>query len=189
MSISKKTLRYKDFEGSIEVDLEDDLLYGQILFINDVITYEGDNICELKEAFKNMVDEYIKYCEELGIKPQKTYSGSFNIRPGAEIHQKLVQDAEINGITLNQLIKNIFEEYFANKETKEFPVNSYAEQSNSYIEKYLCGNNNYSQTNLSWSFRPKDVYIYRGNNINTRLFPNDRDHVYSIINNLKNKIK
>lgn len=181
MSISKKTLRYKDFEGSIEVDIDDNLLYGQILFINDVITYEGDNICELKKAFKNMVDEYIKYCEELGVKPQKTYSGSFNIRPGADMHRKLVQEAELNGKTLNQLIKNIFEEYFTKKETSELPLSSNQVFSNSYIQGDLPG---YIATTYSWAPTPKEIYFP-----GSRTYSPQNVRLNKIINNLKNRIK
>lgn len=191
MSISKKTLRYKDFEGSIEVDLDDDLLYGQILFINDVITYEGENLYELKKAFKNMVDEYIKYCEELGVKPQKTYSGSFNIRPGAEIHKKLVQEAELNGETLNQLIKNIFKKYFEEKEQKEFPINSYSCLSNSYLQQYFGCNN---KTGYSWTYAPREIYlqkskIFSPHNVNTRLYANNNEVLNNIIFNYKNRVK
>ena len=36
-----KILESKDFIGSVECSLEDNLLYGKILYINGLITYEA----------------------------------------------------------------------------------------------------------------------------------------------------
>jgi len=39
-----ETIKYKDFIGSVEVSLKDACLYGKILFINDLVTYQADSI-------------------------------------------------------------------------------------------------------------------------------------------------
>lgn len=68
-------LKYKKYTGSIEISLEDNCLHGRILFINDLITYGGNTLNELKSNFKNAVDRYIKYCDtnDKNIKCIKSY--------------------------------------------------------------------------------------------------------------------
>lgn len=97
--------------GSVEYDLDDKCLYGKILFIDDLVTYEGETVEELENAFREMVEDYIATCKEIGKEPQKAYSGSFNVRTGSEIHQALVEIAELQNISLNKLITSIFKDY------------------------------------------------------------------------------
>lgn len=111
MSIQSNLLKYKGYTGSVEYSLEDRCLYGKILFIDDLITYEGNTIDELEEAFKYMVDDYLKTCEEIGKNPQKSYSGTFNVRVQPEVHQALASIAKTKGITLNELVKDAFNSY------------------------------------------------------------------------------
>ena len=95
---------YKGFTGSMDVSDEDDCLFGKILFINDLITYEGQTVAELKRAFKEAVDGYIEHCQEVGKEPNKPYSGSLNVRIGGERHKQVAQRAASQGISLNQFI-------------------------------------------------------------------------------------
>ncbi len=104
-------LKYKNYIGSVEYDLTDKCLYGRILFIDDLITYEGETIEELENSFHEMVDDYLATCKELGKTPQKAYSGSFNVRTGPQIHQALAEIAELENISLNKLIVNIVSDF------------------------------------------------------------------------------
>ena len=58
-----ETLKYKGFIGSIEVELEDNTLYGKVLGLEKgiLITYEGNTLAELKEDFVNAVEDYIAH--------------------------------------------------------------------------------------------------------------------------------
>ena len=98
------TLSYKGYTGTIEASIEDDCLYGKILFINDLITYEGNTIKEIKASFEEAVDHYLAYCEETGKPANKPYSGTFNVRVGQELHRKAVEVAYHQGMTLNDFV-------------------------------------------------------------------------------------
>ncbi len=111
-------LKYKNYIGSVEYDLTDKCLYGKILFIDDLVTYEGETIEELENAFHEMVDDYLETCKELGKIPQKVYSGSFNVRTGPQIHQALAEIAELENISLNKLIVNIVSDFVSNATDK-----------------------------------------------------------------------
>ena len=65
-----ETMQYKGFLGSIEISKEDKILYGKLLHINGLITYEAENFSELEAAFHDAVDDYLADCEESGVEPQ-----------------------------------------------------------------------------------------------------------------------
>jgi predicted HicB family RNase H-like nuclease len=96
---------YKGYSGSCLVSIEDDCLHGRILFIDDLITYEGNSVSELGISFKEAVDGYINYCKETGTPANKPYSGSFNIRPGPELHKSAAQCAVLTGVKLNEFVR------------------------------------------------------------------------------------
>ena len=83
-----KILEYKDFIGSVECSLEDNLLYGKILYINGLITYEARTLDELKEEFHLAVDDYIQFCQEQGLDAYKSFNGKFNVRISPDLHKK-----------------------------------------------------------------------------------------------------
>jgi predicted HicB family RNase H-like nuclease len=106
-------LTYKGYTGTIEASIEDGCLHGQLLFITDIITYEGDTVDDIKISFEEAVDHYLAYCQDTGKPANKPYSGTFNVRVGQELHRKAVEVAYHQGITLNdfvaQSIKNAIE--------------------------------------------------------------------------------
>ena len=45
-------LTYKDFIGTVHYSSEDDVFFGKIEGINDLITFEGDSVRVLRRAFE-----------------------------------------------------------------------------------------------------------------------------------------
>ena len=99
-----ETMQYKVFLGSIEISKEDKILYGKLLHINGLITYEAENFSELEAAFHDAVDDYLADCEESGVEPQRSCSGAFNIRVKPEKHRQLLFISSIQNIKLNALV-------------------------------------------------------------------------------------
>lgn len=97
-------LTYKGYTGTIEASIEDNCLHGQILFIEDIITYEGTTVDDIKTSFKEAVNRYLAYCKETGRPANKPYSGTFNVRVGQDLHRKAVEIAYHRGITLNDFV-------------------------------------------------------------------------------------
>ena len=97
-------LTYKGYTGTIEASIEDGCLHGQILFIDDIITYEGNTVDDVKTSFEEAVDHYFAYCKETGKPANKPYSGTFNVRVGQELHRKAVEVAYHRGTTLNDFV-------------------------------------------------------------------------------------
>jgi predicted HicB family RNase H-like nuclease len=59
---------YKGYTGEVAIDGEADILAGHVLDIRDVVTFEGETVAEVKQAFRDSVDDYLDFCQELGRK-------------------------------------------------------------------------------------------------------------------------
>jgi predicted HicB family RNase H-like nuclease len=110
----KDVLRYKDFIGSVHFSADDECFFGKIEGIDDLVTFEGRDVGELKRAFREAADDYIDLCRKAGKPLFKSYVGSFNIRMPAELHQKAARKSALLGISLNQFVQRAVE-----KETRE----------------------------------------------------------------------
>ncbi|TXT25566.1 MAG: HicB family protein [Gallionellaceae bacterium] len=100
---------YSGYSGSCETSIEDGCLHGRILFIDDLVTYEGNTISELKTSFEAAVDRYVAYCAQTGKPANKPYSGNFNVRVNPNIHKAAAQRAQRDGVSLNQFIGRALE--------------------------------------------------------------------------------
>jgi len=110
---TNRTIQYKNYHGSVEVSLEENIVHGKILFIDDLVSYQSDTPNGIYNAFKEAVDDYIETCKSVGKEPQKSFNGSFNIRIGCEQHKLAVIKANELGMTLNELIKNCINNFLA----------------------------------------------------------------------------
>jgi len=104
-------MSYKNFVGSVKYDDREEILYGKIEAIDDLVTYEGKDIAGLKAAFHEAVEDYLHLCRGAGKKPGKSFKGSLNIRLSEELHREAAIKAAEKGITLNQLIRESVEKY------------------------------------------------------------------------------
>jgi predicted HicB family RNase H-like nuclease len=98
-------LQYKDYIASIHFSSTDEVFYGKILGIDDLISFEGASVKELKKAFEEAVEDYIETCKEIGKEPNKTYKGSLNVRIGADLHRDAAVFAATHNISLNDFIR------------------------------------------------------------------------------------
>ena len=59
----KDVIAYKNYIGSVHYSAEDEIFFGKIEGINDLISFEGSSVAELKDFFKDAVEDYIEICE------------------------------------------------------------------------------------------------------------------------------
>ena len=62
-------LAYKDYLGTMRIDLEQNMHFGHVIGMNDKIIYQGRTVKALEKDFQESVDEYIESCNEVGKKP------------------------------------------------------------------------------------------------------------------------
>ncbi|MGJ7219544.1 type II toxin-antitoxin system HicB family antitoxin [Morganella morganii] len=115
-------LKYNGYVGSIEYSLDDEILYGKIECINDVVTYEATTVEGLKKEFILAVDDYLETCKQIGKNPDKPMSGSFNVRIGEDLHKRAYLSAKETGVTLNEFIKISISEKLSPKNEIHFHV-------------------------------------------------------------------
>ena len=101
----KSVLEYKGYHTKIEFDSDDMVLRGKIEGINDFVDFECDDPKNVEKVFREAVDDYLQFCEEVGKEPEKEYKGSFNVRIAPELHKKLVIFALKNGESLNSAVE------------------------------------------------------------------------------------
>lgn len=118
----KSLLQYKGYFGSAEFSAEDDVLFGQIIAINDVVTYESDSVKGLKNAFKEAVNDYLATCAAVGKTPDKTFKGSFNVRVSRELHRSAAVRAKSMGISLNEYVKRSLSSALAQEPREEYQL-------------------------------------------------------------------
>jgi len=67
------TLTYKGFTARVEFSADDEVFFGRVLGIDDVVTFHADTVGELKTSMADMIDFYIETCEKKGKKIKKNY--------------------------------------------------------------------------------------------------------------------
>ena len=59
-------MEYKGYIGKVEIDEEAGILYGEVINVRDVITFEGTSVDEVHIAFQESVDDYLAFCAQRG---------------------------------------------------------------------------------------------------------------------------
>lgn len=108
-----ETLRYRGYEGTIEASVEDGVLHGRVLFIKDVVSYEGKTIEELRRDFEGALEDYLAVCEQRGIEPDKPFKGAFNARVSPDLHKEAAVYAARSNRTINDVVREALAEYLA----------------------------------------------------------------------------
>ncbi len=98
-------LKHRGYVGSVELSIDDEVLFGKLQFIDDLVTYEATDIAGLKAAFEDAVEDYVETRRSLGREPSQTCKGSFNVRIPPELHKALATKALEERRTLNDIIK------------------------------------------------------------------------------------
>lgn len=103
-------LMYKGYTGRIEIDLDADILFGRVIDIIDVITFQGNTIVEARQAFQESIDDYLSYCEELGQEPERPFSGKISFRTTPDRHRHIFVAAALLGKSVNAWVDTVLSE-------------------------------------------------------------------------------
>lgn len=117
-------MKYKGYATKIEYSEQDKVFVGKIQGINDLVSFNAYNVDEVEVAFKEAVDDYLEMCKEIGKKPEKEYSGQFNIRISADLHKKIALKAIGDGSNINSIVTAALEKYMkAENATTNITIN------------------------------------------------------------------
>jgi len=111
-----KLLEYRNYFGSVEFSEEDEVFHGKLEFIRDLVTFEAADAKSLKAAFHEAVDDYLAFCAAEGRDPDIPLKGSFNVRPGQELHRRAMILATRKGLNLNAVVSEALRRYLEKEE-------------------------------------------------------------------------
>ena len=97
-------LKHGGYTARIEFSAEDRVFFGKLDDITDLISFEGNTVEELENAFVEAVDDYHALCATTGKQPEKPFKGSFNVRMQPELHRKAALVSRERNMSLNQLV-------------------------------------------------------------------------------------
>ena len=106
-------MEYKGYIGAVEYDAEAKIFHGDIINTRDVITFQGTTVKEIEKAFKDSINDYIAWCTEEGVAPEKPYSGKFNVRLSPELHQKVAVTARKLRVSINSFVEKAISDEIA----------------------------------------------------------------------------
>ena len=103
----KKTISYKGYIGSVEIDEEDHSFGGIIINVDDAhIIYGGRDYDELVNCFYEAVDNYIESKKGFEEESIGRYKGSFNVRVKPKVHRDAVIYAKQHDLSLNKVVES-----------------------------------------------------------------------------------
>jgi predicted HicB family RNase H-like nuclease len=103
-------MEYKGYIGRVEFDDEAAIFHGEVINLRDVITFQGESVQELRQAFQESIEDYLEFCRERQEEPDKPFSGTFTVRISPELHRDLALQAKLANQSLNRWVNLLFEE-------------------------------------------------------------------------------
>ncbi|MBL0944662.1 MAG: type II toxin-antitoxin system HicB family antitoxin [Hydrogenophaga sp.] len=101
------------YQARIEYDADTDLFRGEILGLNGGADFYGRNPRELRAEFRKSLSAFLEVCKEKGIEPRRSYSGKFNLRIPAELHERLAIVAQAEGKSINTVAQEALQQRLA----------------------------------------------------------------------------
>ena len=94
-------MEYRGYRAAVKFDDDAGIFHGEVIDTLDVITFQGESVMELRQAFADSVDEYLTVCAERGRTPDKPFSGRIPLRVSPAVHRAATAAARTEGKSLN----------------------------------------------------------------------------------------
>jgi predicted HicB family RNase H-like nuclease len=98
-------MEYKGYIGIVNFDSDAKIFHGDVINTKDVIIFQGTSVKEIEKSFKESIDDYISWCKEEGVDPEKPYSGKFNLRISPELHREIAIASTKMNVSLNKFVE------------------------------------------------------------------------------------
>ena len=117
-------LSYKGYSGTVRFDPDEEIFHGEVSGLRDVVTFQGHSVREIKQAFRDSIDDYLELCQESGRSPDKPFSGRLVLRMPPELHRALHDLAAAEQVSLNRVIVRLLETSLAPPELQQRPASA-----------------------------------------------------------------
>jgi len=99
-----KPMTYKGYTAKIEYSEKDECLIGCVSNIRHSITFHGDSVKEIKQAFEEAVDHYFDRCAEKNEEPEKPFDEGSVVRMSSALHRMIALAARNENKSINTWI-------------------------------------------------------------------------------------
>jgi predicted HicB family RNase H-like nuclease len=62
-------MAYKGYLAHVAFDAQANLFHGEVVNIRDMVTFQGQSVGELHQAFADSVEDYLSFCAECSEAP------------------------------------------------------------------------------------------------------------------------
>jgi predicted HicB family RNase H-like nuclease len=104
------TMTHDGYVAVVDIDEDAGVMHGRVVNARAILTFEGESIGELREAFADTIADYRDWCRERGVEPEKPFSGTLSLRLTPELHRRVAEKAALTGASVNQFIVERLEE-------------------------------------------------------------------------------
>jgi predicted HicB family RNase H-like nuclease len=98
---------YRGYVGVARVDTDAGVIRSKVVNARDTITFQGRTVPEAEQAFHDSVDDYLAFCAEQGIEPERPFSGKFPVRTTPGLHRALSVAAGRRNLSINKFVERI----------------------------------------------------------------------------------
>ncbi|MBF0347447.1 MAG: type II toxin-antitoxin system HicB family antitoxin [Magnetococcales bacterium] len=102
-------MMHKGYAARIEYSDEDECFVGRVAGIKSIITFHGESVSEVRQAFREAIDFYLETCAARGESPDNPFSGKIMTSIPPELHAQAISMAETLGKSLNQFVAEAIE--------------------------------------------------------------------------------
>jgi predicted HicB family RNase H-like nuclease len=96
------SMTYLGYTARMDFDVDDKIIVGRVIEIDDIITFHGESVADFEMAFKTAVDGYLAACKQLEQTAEKPASGRLMLRVNPAVHAAAVKASARSGQSLNK---------------------------------------------------------------------------------------
>ena len=102
-------IEYKGYIGVVDFDPEIDLFHGTVINTQDVITFYGASVTELRAEMQKSLEVYFEVCEEQGKMPDKPFSGKLTFETTPELYSRIALNAARRQLEIDVYLQEVLE--------------------------------------------------------------------------------
>ena len=102
-------IEYKGYLGIFDFEPDSGSFHGTVVNTNDVISFYGSSVAELRKEMRRSVEEYLAFCREQDRPPEKPFSGKLMLRTTPELHRKVALQAARRRLSMNAWLQQVLE--------------------------------------------------------------------------------
>ena len=95
-------MTYKGYTAKIEYSEKDECLIGRVSNIRHIITFHGDSVKKIRQAFEEAVDFYLSDCAERNEEPEKPATARKVVRVSPALYSVLALAAKQEKKSVNE---------------------------------------------------------------------------------------